>query len=159
VIVGGTNRIVALNNNDSSNDLFFADNYTAGIFSLRLNEADEDLATGGYAGRCNIWRPVFDARIQIRGSDPPGTPPDEGTGSGYLYLDSGGDYDGNLMFRFDGGNRAVVAIETPEEYTATAHTADTRDLDSNSSSVAKLADVLGTLINDLQNQGIVGTAE
>ena len=109
-------RIVALNNH-SPYDKPFADDYTGSMFPLRLNDSDAD------PGRCNIWRPVFDERIQIKGSATPNTPPE---GSGYLYLDNDSDnYEGSLMFRFDGpgetGKRVVVASlgyreENPENY-------------------------------------------
>jgi hypothetical protein len=41
------------------------------------------------------------------------------------------------------------------EYTPTNVTTD-RAYDANSTNVAELADILGTLIADLQNQGLIG---
>ena len=73
----------------------------------------------------------------------------DGTGTGDdgdVYIRSKNDAGVAAWFRFR---------HTPPAYTATLHTEE-RDLDSNSSTVAQLANVLGTLINDLQNRGIVG---
>ena len=73
-----------------------------------------------------------------------------GTGDdGDIYIRSKNDAGLAWWFRFR---------HTPLEYTATLHTEE-RDLDSNSSTVAQLANVLGTLIKDLQNRGLVGTSE
>ena len=80
-------------------------------------------------------------------SDGTGPPPGGPSGNdGDIFIRSKNSEDEAWWFRFR---------HTPPEYTATSHDTE-RDLDSNSGSVGDLADVLGTLINDLQNRGLVG---
>jgi len=56
---------------------------------------------------------------------------------------------------FDGDGRVTTASgQTTATYTV-ANVSPTRSLDADSTSTAELADVLGTLISDLQAQGIV----
>jgi hypothetical protein len=120
-------QIVALNNHDPAGEppgLNFTDDTTSGLFSLRLNDSyDND------RGRCILWRPIFEDRIEIKGIGTPSDPPD---GSGYLYLDGtdpAGTYNGNLMFKFDDEERYTVAVKTPWVYSIT-HATEVRGYDA-----------------------------
>ena len=77
----------------------------------------------------------------------------DGTAEGY-------GADGDIILktkRADGNQDTKILIKhAPEAYTVTNVTVADRTYDADSTSVAELADILGTLISDLQNRGIVG---
>lgn len=73
---------------------------------------------------------------------------------GRLYLrDTGGTTE--LRVRFENNSRPVLSDVARQTYTPTNVTT-TRTYDADASSVAELADVLGTLIADLQADGLIG---
>ena len=68
----------------------------------------------------------------------------------FVYFD-----DDNKIKARIGSTTTILAETSPAAYTVTNDVVD-RDFDADSTTVEELADVLGTLINDLQNRGIVG---
>ena len=68
----------------------------------------------------------------------------------FVYFD-----DDNKIKARIGSTTTILAETSPAAYTVTNDSAD-RTYDADSTSVAELADILGTLISDLQSRGIVG---
>ena len=60
-----------------------------------------------------------------------------------------------LTKQLEQNNSATNLSASSDRYTVTNVTAD-RTLDADSTSTAELADVLGTLINDLRDRGVLG---
>jgi|6_EtaG_2_1085325.scaffolds.fasta_scaffold02395_1 hypothetical protein len=102
---------------------------------------------------------TLDNRDMIHSSKSADIPVAEGQFSLWMSDENGSGSDGDIILRTkraDGDQDTKILIKhAPEAYTATAHTEE-RDLDNNSSGPLELANVLGTLINDLQDRGLIG---
>ena len=99
-----------------------------------------------------------ETRIELREIDGDETaliPDDEGDPiRSFIYFDD----DNKIKARIGSTTTILAERYPPEDYDVTNAVVD-RDFDADSTTVEELADVLGTLISDLQDRGIVGTPD
>jgi hypothetical protein len=156
----GDRYCIKITDDDDGNvsGLFYTSNYISSTYVAGITNKESSFSV--LERRVGGASTTLDNRDMIHSSKSADIPVDAGQFSLWMSDATDSGADGDLILRTkrgadDNQSTKILIKHAPEAYTVTNDVVD-RAFDADSTSVAELADVLGTLINDLQNRGIVG---